>query len=204
MLFHPASGSHAGQQLQPCCRRRRRRRQRRRSPARTTPLLCGGLARPAIDLSIECARLKTRLLPLTCSVEDGAEVAPGGSGGTSFERKVRRAKRAARSELSVSRGEWRKHGYAASPTLLQAEHLVDTLPRVDAASLTPEEFAQRFELPKLPCMLTGLCEGWRAQQEWTPDRLLQRLGECKFKVGAGWWGGGRVGGWAMASVATRR
>jgi hypothetical protein len=135
-------------------------------------------------------RLKTRLLPLSCSVEDGAEVAPGGSEGSSFERKVRRAKRAARSELSVSRGEWRKHGYAARPTLLQAEHLVDTLPRVDAASLTPEEFALRFELPKVPCMLTGLCEGWRAQQEWTPERLLQRLGECKFKVGG--WAGGRA------------
>lgn len=101
---------------------------------------------------------------------------------SSFERKLRRAKRAARSELSLSRGEWRKHGYAARPDLLQTAGLVDTLPRVDARSLTRERFAEEWERPRRPCMLTGLCDGWRAQHEWTPDRLLQRLGHCRLKV----------------------
>ncbi len=43
--------------------------------------------------------------------------------------KVRAAKRAARSELSVSRGEWSRLGHAAS-TLLSTEGLVDEVPRV--------------------------------------------------------------------------
>lgn len=50
-----------------------------------------------------------------------------------FEKKVRAAKRAAHSELSVSHGEWTKHNYAADPRLLSTEGLVDTLPRVAAA-----------------------------------------------------------------------
>lgn len=98
---------------------------------------------------------------------------------------VRKAKRAARSELSVSRGEWRKHGYASSPALLRTHGLVDGLPRVDASSLTAEEFAERYERPRQPVVLTGLCDAWPAAREWTLDRLLQRLGHCKFKVGWG-------------------
>ena len=44
-----------------------------------------------------------------------AAAAAAGDRDSSFERKVRRAKRAARSELSVSKGEWRKWGYASAP-----------------------------------------------------------------------------------------
>lgn len=121
--------------------------------------------------------------------ETGANVghvqnASGGGGSSSYERKVRRAKRAVRSELSVSRGEWRKHGYASAPALLSTEGLVDGLPRVDGSALTPREFAEQYERPRRPCVLTGLCDSWHgARGEWAPDRLLQRLGHCKFKVG---------------------
>lgn len=98
---------------------------------------------------------------------------------------MRAAKRAARSELSVSRGEWTKHGWAsrAAPDLLSTQGLQDTLPRIAASDLTLEEFIERFERPKQPCIITGLCEGWRATQEWTPERLLAKYGDHKFKVG---------------------
>ncbi len=43
--------------------------------------------------------------------------------------KIRAAKRAARSELSVSKGEWRKHGYADSD-VLSLEGVVDNVQRV--------------------------------------------------------------------------
>ena len=54
---------------------------------------------------------------------------------------------------------------------------------MDAAALTLEQFVERYERPRRPVMLTGLCAGWRAAEQWTPERLLQRLGDCKFKVG---------------------
>ncbi len=72
---------------------------------------------------------------------------------------------------------------ASPPGLLETAHLTDGLERVDGSTLTLEQFVQRYEAPRRPVMLTGLCGGWRAAQEWTPDRLLERLGDCKFKVG---------------------
>ena len=57
---------------------------------------------------------------------------------------MRAAKRAARSELSVSRGEWAKHGYAADPALLSTDGIVDTLPRVDASG-APAPWVLRWE-----------------------------------------------------------
>jgi hypothetical protein len=72
-------------------------------------------------------------------------------------KKVRRAKRGVRSELSVSGGEWSKHGYARSDILkcgccvcaplpacgshallCCSEPVHDTLPRVDARFVSPE------------------------------------------------------------------
>lgn len=70
------------------------------------------------------------------------------------------------------------------PGLLDVAHLADGLERVDASNLSVEQFVERYERPRRPVMLTGLCGGWRAAHEWTPDKLLERLGECKFKVGA--------------------
>lgn len=49
------------------------------------------------------------------AIGNDAVAAAAGDRDSSFERKVRRAKRAARSELSVSKGEWRKWGYASAP-----------------------------------------------------------------------------------------
>jgi hypothetical protein len=47
--------------------------------------------------------------------------------------RIRTAKRAARSELSVTCGEWGKHGFAASPSLLSTDGIVDDVPRVHAS-----------------------------------------------------------------------
>ena len=112
-----------------------------------------------------------------------------------LQRRLRRAKRAARSELSISKGGWVKHGYAAAqPPLTSTAGVVDTLPRVDGRSLSQHEFDERFEKPRVPCVLEGLLEGWPAARGWTPDRLLQRCGSHRFKVGGGPPRGGATGG----------
>lgn len=78
----------------------------------------------------------------TCREEVAAD--GGGGSSSSFERKVRKAKRAARSELSVSKGEWRKHGYATTLGLSpEALAHLDTMPRLDAARLCLEEFVDK-------------------------------------------------------------
>jgi hypothetical protein len=155
------------------------------------------------------------------------------------QHKIRSAKRAARSELSVSRGEWRRRGYADGNGVLSVEGLTDGVPRVHisvgvsgrdgqtkqgalrprargatrmsgrlhapaplpltpcpapppaarcispAQELAPGEFAERFERPRLPVVVTGLLDAWPAQEAWAPAALLERFGTHKFKVRGG-------------------
>jgi hypothetical protein len=53
-----------------------------------------------------------------------------------------------------------------------------------AQDITPEEFAERFERPRLPVVITGLMDGWGAARGWTIEELLRRFRDHKFKVGA--------------------
>jgi len=41
---------------------------------------------------------------------------------------------------------------------------------------------ERFERPRLPVVITGLCDSWRGQETWTAKNLLRHYGEHKFKV----------------------
>lgn len=94
---------------------------------------------------------------------------------------MRAAKRAARSELSVSGGEWRKRRHAES-TVLSTEGVRDSLERVHGPDLTVREFEERYERPKKPVVITGLSDAWRATTEWTEEKMLQRYGDHRFKV----------------------
>ena len=48
--------------------------------------------------------------------------------------------------------------------------------------ITLAEFVRRFERPRLPVVLTGLCDPWPAAERWKLDRLLERFGDHKFKA----------------------
>ncbi|GIL95724.1 hypothetical protein Vretimale_1688 [Volvox reticuliferus] len=99
------------------------------------------------------------------------------------ERKLRKVKRAARSELSNSKGDWYKHGYAQSD-ICNTTGVEDHIPRIHWKDLSPEEFVERFERPRIPVVITGLADNWPASENWTPDLLKQLYGEHKFKVGS--------------------
>ena len=102
-------------------------------------------------------------------------------------RKVRKAKRACRAELSVSAGDWTRRGYALNKSLLSAEGVCDTLPRVDVRTTTREEFVERFESRRRPCILTHAMDDWpavRGERAWTLESLKQRFAGHRFKVGS--------------------
>jgi histone arginine demethylase JMJD6 len=101
-----------------------------------------------------------------------------------MEKRIRAAKRATRSELSVSGGEWRKHGFADDPEVLSVSNLGDDVPRISAKEVTFEQFRERFEKPRLPCIITDAMDGWRATASWTYDHFLERFRDHKFKVGS--------------------
>ena len=51
----------------------------------------------------------------------------------------------------------------------------DTLPRVAAAALSPEDFARRFDAPALPVVLVGAARHWPALERWQSDDYLLRV-----------------------------
>ena len=55
-------------------------------------------------------------------------------------------------------------------------------PEPHVQELSLEEFVERFERPRLPAVITGLCESWRAATDWDEAGLLRRFSEHKFKV----------------------
>jgi hypothetical protein len=66
------------------------------------------------------------------------------------QHKIRSAKRAARSELSVSQGDWRRRGYAEdAAAALDLEGLVDDLPRVNIA-VSPGSSSSHYLGPSAP------------------------------------------------------
>ncbi|KAF5828704.1 hypothetical protein DUNSADRAFT_17204 [Dunaliella salina] len=99
------------------------------------------------------------------------------------DKRIRAAKRAARSELSVSKGDWRRHNLAAS-NILTTEGIVDRAPRVHCQDLTPAQFAERFERPRQPVVITGATDSWSAHANWRPEVLAERYRDHKFKVGS--------------------
>mmetsp|Transcript_43072 Transcript_43072/g.85315 ORF Transcript_43072/g.85315 Transcript_43072/m.85315 type:complete len:550 (+) Transcript_43072:50-1699(+) len=98
---------------------------------------------------------------------------------------VDRCKRGQRSELHVN--EWGKYGYGgrlgdeviARP--IQPESL--PIPRVRRGDISVEAFFEQFALAKRPCIIEGAMDDWSAMQEWTVDKLLQRMRHSSFKVG---------------------
>ena len=105
-----------------------------------------------------------------------------------FEQIVIEAKHEARSELSISRGDWTRQGAAAADLTgtnciesLDQEYIV---PRVHASQLTPEQFVTKYEKPKQPVIIEGLLEEWPARSAWLPAELLKRFPDTRFKVGS--------------------
>lgn len=58
----------------------------------------------------------------------------------------------------------------------------DTLERIDSSRITIQEFAERYELPKVPVVITGFCKDWPAKKAWTEADLLQKYANHRFKV----------------------
>ena len=58
----------------------------------------------------------------------------------------------------------------------------DQVPRIDISTTTHSSFIKEYELPGLPCVITGIVDSWNAK-DWTFDSLLQRHYNEKLKVG---------------------
>lgn len=59
------------------------------------------------------------------------------------------------------------------------------MPRVHCSQLTQQQFAEVYEGPRQPVVITGLVDSWPAAAEWRdPRTLLAKYGSHRFKVGS--------------------
>lgn len=101
-----------------------------------------------------------------------------------FERRIARAK--AKEYPRRSPEAWTKANYAASGLVDHLRETVpDLIPRIDAASISEQEFANVYERGSKPVVVCSLMSTWPAVSEgrWTIEALLRTHAEDRFKVG---------------------
>ncbi|KAI9335951.1 hypothetical protein BDR26DRAFT_775539, partial [Obelidium mucronatum] len=96
-----------------------------------------------------------------------------------YERRIRRWKRDARSELDSR--DWGKGNFARLNFCIP--DYLDCTERIDIDKVSDKEFIERFERHGIPVVITGATRGWNADDNWSPQRLLDRFYNEKFKVG---------------------
>ncbi|KAI9090442.1 bifunctional arginine demethylase and lysyl-hydroxylase PSR-like protein [Phlyctochytrium arcticum] len=95
-----------------------------------------------------------------------------------YARRLKSVKRAGRSELDDFG--WTKDGHAARS--VWPNHVTE-VERISYRDVSEKEFIQRFEKPSLPVIIQDGTAHWRASRTWTPQALLARHKNEKFKVG---------------------
>lgn len=59
----------------------------------------------------------------------------------------------------------------------------DNIERVNYNDLSEQEFLRRFEFGSRPVIIQGVADDWNGLKDWRVDRLLDRFGSSKFKIG---------------------
>ncbi|KAI9489585.1 hypothetical protein BDB00DRAFT_791002 [Zychaea mexicana] len=101
------------------------------------------------------------------------------SQGSRYERKIKRVKTKARSELDLfAWGKWKFHcqDYWINP-------YVDTVPRIDVRSTSKAKFIEEYEAQNRPVVLTHVTDQWPAHKLWNEKYFLENYGSHMFKIG---------------------
>ncbi|KAL2918481.1 hypothetical protein HK105_201882 [Polyrhizophydium stewartii] len=59
----------------------------------------------------------------------------------------------------------------------------DSVPRIDAARVSPAEFVAEWEAPGRPVVIRGVSDEWPASTAWMPEAFVRTYRNQKFKVG---------------------
>ncbi|KAK6041612.1 hypothetical protein COOONC_20884 [Cooperia oncophora] len=97
---------------------------------------------------------------------------------TRYERRLSAAQKKERPELRASG--WYRLNLAKTFDL---PPLKDGITRVDGSTLSVEEFREKYEIPRKPCIITGLTDTWTAHENWKIDKLIELYGDSSFKCG---------------------
>ncbi|KAK6058073.1 hypothetical protein COOONC_04362, partial [Cooperia oncophora] len=80
---------------------------------------------------------------------------------TRCERRVAAAQKKDRPDLEKIG--WDSQSYAKTFKLPPLE---DKMVRVNGKTTTVEEFREKYEKPRIPCVITGLTDNWKAKDNW--------------------------------------
>lgn len=69
-------------------------------------------------------------------------------------------------ELKDQKLDWTKNEYHKTIDSMLPD-VVDVLPRIDSRTLSPQEFRNKYELPRIPIILTHVMDDWPAMKKWT-------------------------------------
>ncbi|CAJ0603157.1 unnamed protein product [Cylicocyclus nassatus] len=61
--------------------------------------------------------------------------------------------------------------------------LQEDMARVDGLTLSLKDFRQKYEVPRVPCVIAGLTERWKARKNWTFEKFLRNYSNEYFKCG---------------------
>ena len=95
-------------------------------------------------------------------------------------------------------GYYRKQGELLDPTLkiamethksgiprtgVRFPDFIDSIERVQYSELNEDQFIQKYEFGSRPCIIQGVADKWPGLSEWKLNRLKERFGDSKFKIG---------------------
>ncbi|CAG5099035.1 Oidioi.mRNA.OKI2018_I69.XSR.g16191.t1.cds [Oikopleura dioica] len=103
------------------------------------------------------------------------------------ERRIRAAKKAARPEL-CKKDDWScwiRERYSDLDYYEEIKKVQsrDGLSRIAYNEVSVDEFRDKWEKTEKPVVITGVTEGWLAQEKWTFARILKKYRNQKFKCG---------------------
>ena len=75
-------------------------------------------------------------------------------------------------ELCTEKHGWYRCNYYDNLKLSKSD-VKDSVERVDARTISLEEFVERYEKPFKPVVITHLQDDWLAQQKWTPEVMFR-------------------------------
>jgi len=58
-----------------------------------------------------------------------------------------------------------------------------TMLRVNGVTLSKRQIEDEFIIPRVPVIVQGLADHWKAKHAWVPDALLKKYGDTEFECG---------------------
>ena len=68
---------------------------------------------------------------------------------------------------------WTKHNFVSDFDMSLEDTIArDNVQRVDVRQISQDEFVEKYDIPKVPAVLTHVQDHWLARKKWTKEVIL--------------------------------